>query len=33
MKMEERKLHINRREFYNKLKSLDLIEEEPNKPK
>lgn len=28
MKMEERKLHINRREFYNKLKALDLIEEE-----
>ena len=33
MKIEERKLHINRREFYNKLKSLDLIEEETNETK
>jgi len=31
MKLEERKLHINRREFYNRLKALDLIEEENNK--
>jgi len=30
MKMEERKLNINRRVFYNRLKSLDLIEEETN---
>ena len=27
MKMEERKLHMGRRVFYNRLKVLDLIEE------
>jgi hypothetical protein len=30
MKIEERKLNIGRRVFYNRLKSLDLIEEEKN---
>jgi hypothetical protein len=28
MKIEERKLNIGRRVFYNRLKALDLIEEE-----
>jgi hypothetical protein len=28
MKIEERKLHTGRRVFYNRLKVLDLIEEE-----
>jgi hypothetical protein len=27
IKIEERKLHTSRRVFYNRLKSLDLIEE------
>ena len=28
MKLEERKLHMSRRFFYNRLKDLDLLEEE-----
>ena len=28
MKMEEKKLHLGRRVFYNRLKDLDLLEEE-----
>ena len=30
MKMEEKKLHLGRRVFYNRLKDLDLLEEEYN---